>query len=147
MAREPEEHIAKQAESVKESARHLQRSASAVEESADRNTVLAADRTVLAAERTYAAWVRTGLAALASGAGARPLLKGMLPEWWSSLTASVLVLLSAFCFVAAVWRQLNALAPPAPDLPRLPTALLLVVDGVLVLVALAVLVAIWTTGP
>lgn len=146
MPSEHHEQIARQAESVKESAQHLQRSAAAVEQSVDRNTVLAADRTVLAAERTYAAWIRTGLAALASGAGAKPLLGAMLPHPWAALTGSVLVLFSAFCFVAAVWRELTAIAP-APDLRRLPTALLMAVDAFLVLVALAVLVGIWTAGP
>ena len=143
-----EEHrdIARQAESVKQSAQHLQRSASAVEQSADRNTVLAADRNVLAAERTYAAWIRTGLAALVSGAGAKALLADTLPTFWVALTGTVLVLFSAFSFVAAVWRELSSIAPQ-PDLRRLPTAILIAVDAFLVLVALAVLVGIWAGKP
>ena len=52
-----------------------------LEDGADRRTQLAADRTIFAAERTYSAWVRTGLAALASGAGAKRLLEGVIPEW------------------------------------------------------------------
>ena len=140
-----DEHLTKQAESVKKSAVQLERSATAVEQSADRNTVLAADRTILAAERTYAAWVRTGLAALASGAGAKALLGGILPSLWGSLIATALIFFSAFCLIAAIWRQLNPGAPPpAPDLPQIPTGILMVFNAVLVLVAFAVLVGIWT---
>jgi inner membrane protein YidH len=140
-----EERLAKQAESVEKSAVQLERSATAVEQSADRNTVLAADRTVLAAERTYSAWVRTGLAALASGAGAKALLGAILPSLWGSLIGTVLILFSAFCLIAAIWRQLNpGPPPPRPDLPRIPTTLLIVVNGFLVLVAFAVLIGIWT---
>jgi putative membrane protein len=110
----------------------------------DRNTQLASDRTVLAAERTYAAWVRTGLAALASGVGARTLLAGTLPGWFGGLTGSALILFSGFCFTAAVWRELSFDAPPATaDIQRLPTALLLTINGFLLLVSLAALVGIW----
>ncbi|HET6522476.1 MAG TPA: DUF202 domain-containing protein, partial [Geminicoccaceae bacterium] len=77
-------------------------------DSADRRTELAADRTIFAAERTYAAWVRTGLAALASGVGAKKLLEGVIPEWGIWAVGTVLVLFSAFCFGAAVWRHLFA---------------------------------------
>jgi len=132
-------------------ARQLARSADAVEEStrdladsADRRTELAANRTVLAAERTYAAWVRTGLAALASGIGAGALLEDLLPNWMASATGTVLVLFSAFCFGAAVWREIYAgPPPPRPDTPRLPPMLLVAVNGFLVLVALSALVGIW----
>src|SRR3954464_3688577 len=78
----------------------------------DRRTTLAADRTVFAAERTYAAWVRTGLLALASGIGAKKLLTGLIPAWLVIVTGTVLVLFSAFCFGAGVWRDLNPGAPP-----------------------------------
>jgi putative membrane protein len=140
-----DEHLAKQAESVEKNAVQLERSATKVEPSADRNTVLAADRTVLAVERTYAAWVRTGLAALASGAGAKALLGGILPSLWGSLIGTVLILFSAICFIAAIWRQLNPGArSPAADLARIPTTLLIVVNGFLVLVAFTVLIGIWT---
>jgi putative membrane protein len=115
-----------------------------MEDSADRRTVLAADRTVLAAERTYAAWVRTGLAALASGVGAKKVLGGVLPEWGVVLTASVLVLFSAACFAAAVWRELMPrVEAPRPEVRRLPPALLILVNGFLVLVALGALVGVW----
>ena len=113
-------------------------------DSADRRTELAADRTVFAAERTYAAWVRTGLAALASGVGAKKVLGGVLPEWLIVAVGTVLVLFSAFCFGAAVWRQVFPGAPPPqPDTPRIPPALLVAVNGFLVLVALSALVSIW----
>ncbi|MDJ0387378.1 DUF202 domain-containing protein [Roseomonas sp. E05] len=118
--------------------------------SADRRTELAADRTVLAAERTYAAWVRTGFAALASGVGAKKVMGGVLPEWGVLTTGTVLVLFSAFCFVAAIWRELRAGAPPPePDVRRLPRFLLFAVNGFLVLVCFAALLGVWfgrTTG-
>ena len=113
-------------------------------EPADRRTELAADRTLFAAERTYAAWVRTGLAALASGVGAKKLLEGVIPEWGIWGVGTVLVLFSAFCFGAAVWRQVYPGAPPPrPDAPRIAPALLIAVNGFLVLVALAALVSVW----
>src|SRR5579871_1412438 len=93
------------ASATQQSAAATQKAAAATLQSVDRNTQLAADRTVLAAERTYAAWVRTGLSSLASGVGARALLKGTLPGWFGELTGSGLVIFSAFCFIAAVWRQ------------------------------------------
>lgn len=134
-------------EKIAESARHLDRSAEQQTDSADRRTELAADRTILAAERTYAAWVRTGLAALASGIGARALLGGIVPHWLVGATGSVLLLFSAFCFVAAVWREMRPGAPPPkPDTRRLPPALLGTINGFLMLVALAALVGIWTAA-
>src|SRR5581483_9388513 len=106
--------LAKSAGELKESARDQT-------ESADRRTVLAADRTVLAAERTYAAWVRTGLAALASGIGAQALLEKIVAEWLIMATGSLLIIFSAFCFVAAIWRQMIRVAPPEPhEARRLP---------------------------
>ena len=146
--------VADQAKEVSESAKHLESTAGAVKQSAqelsdsaDRRTVLAADRTVLAGERTYAAWVRTGLAALASGVGARALLVPLLPEWLARVTGSVLIGFSIFCFVAAVWREMYPGAPPPkPDTRKLPPAILLTVNGFLVMVCLAALVAVWI-GP
>ena len=111
-----------------------------MEDSADRRTELAANRTVLAAERTYAAWIRTGLAALASGIGAKKLLAGVIPDWLILSTGTLLVLFSAFCFAAAVWRELYPGAPPPrPDTQRLPAPLLIMVNGFLELVAVAAL--------
>lgn len=129
---------------LKDSAVEMEGSTERMEDSADRRTELAADRTVFAAERTYAAWVRTGLAALASGVGAKKLLEGVIPNWLIVGTGSVLVLFSAFCFAAAVWRQLSpGPPPPKPDTPRLNPWLLIVVNGFLVLVALAALMGVW----
>ena len=127
-----------------DSAKTLEESAVQQEDSADRRTVLAADRTVLAAERTYAAWIRTGLAALASGVGARALLEEVVHPALAAATGSVLILFSAFCFIAAIWRELRPGAPPpVPDISRLPRALLIAVNGFLMLVALAALVGVW----
>lgn len=122
----------------------LRQSAPEQPDSADRRTVLAADRTILAAERTYAAWVRTGLAALVSGIGARALLDGIIPDWLIGTTGSVLVLFSGFCFVAAIWREMAPSASlPGPDTQRLPSWLLLCLNGSLILVSLAALVGLW----
>jgi len=113
-------------------------------DSADRRTQLAADRTVLAAERTYAAWVRTGLAGLASGVGARALLPQSLPTWLGQLTASVLIIFSMFCFAVAVWRQMTpGVPPPQPDAIKLPASILIAMNGFLVMVGLAALIAVW----
>jgi putative membrane protein len=136
--------IARHSASVKASAKNIEKSAIATERSADVATTLAADRTVLAAERTYAAWIRTGLAALASGVGANALLTGLLPAWFIRLTGSLLIVFSAFCFVASVWRELiQGLPPPLPNIRRLPIALLFCVNGMLIVVALAALAGIW----
>lgn len=127
-----------------ESANTLTESAVQQMDSADRRTQLAADRTILAAERTYAAWVRTGLSALAAGVGAKALLKGVVDPWLASTTASLLILFSAFSFLAGVWRELDAVAPPPrPDIRRLPPWLLLGINGFLILVSLAALIGIW----
>ena len=125
------------------SAGKLEQSAAVQTDSADRRTELAADRTVLAAERTYAAWVRTGLAALVAGVGARALLDKVVPNWLIGLTGSVLILFSAFCWAAAVWRQMIRVAPPRPDTARIPPWLLVVVNVFLLVVSLAALVGIW----
>ena len=76
--------------------------------------------------------------------GAKKLLEGMIPEWGLWAVRTVLVRFSAFCFGAAIWRQVfPGPPPPQPDTPRIPPALLLVVNGFLVLVALSTLVSIW----
>jgi putative membrane protein len=144
MAQNTEEELKDSAEQTKKAAQHTAAAAQLTKDSADRRTELAADRTVFAAERTYAAWVRTGLVALASGIGAKKLLEGVVPGWMIVATGTVLVLFSAFCFVAGVWRQLFVGAPPpVPDVRRMPPFLLLVVNGFLALVALAALLGVW----
>ncbi|MDP1026860.1 DUF202 domain-containing protein [Sphingomonas sp. KR1UV-12] len=131
---------------IAQSAAVLKDSAVEQVDSADRRTELAADRTILAAERTYAAWVRTGLAALASGVGARGLLVDVVPSWLSRSAGGLLALFAAFCFVAAVWREIApSVRPPTPRVRRLPQALLVAVNGFLVLVALAALIGIVAT--
>lgn len=141
---EPGKVLAKQSQKLAESAETLKDSSLHIEDSADRRTVLAGDRTALAAERTYGAWVRTGLLALASGLGAKAGLAGVVPEWMIVANGSVLVLFSAFCFGAAVWRHLNAFPPPPkPDTKRIHPIILVVVNAFLALVSLAALFGIW----
>lgn len=132
------------AQKLADSAGALKDSAVQQTDSADRRTELAADRTVLAAERTYAAWVRTGLAALASGVGAKALFAQFTQTWLAEVAGSMLVLFSACCFVAAVWREFDPGAPPPrPDTRRLPIPFLLIANGFLILLSLVVLVGIW----
>src|SRR5437867_1485093 len=128
---------AEAAERTKETAVRTTVAAQRTEASVDR-------RTELAAERTYAAWVRTGLMSLAAGVGAKKTLGGVLPEWVVVLTGSVLVAFGAFCFAAAVWRELYpGTPPPRPDVRRLPRALQFALNGFLALVALAARRLVW----
>jgi putative membrane protein len=132
------------AESVEDSAEAIEETSVKQTEAADRRTELAANRTVLAAERTYAAWVRTGLAALAAGVGAQALLEDVIPAWLTRPTGSALILFSAFCFLAAIWRELwPGAPPPEPDTRQMPAALLIAINGFLVFVSLAALVGVW----
>lgn len=127
-----------------DSASELKDSAQLQLESADRRTVFAADRTVYAAERTYAAWIRTGLAALVSGIGARSLLENAAPIWLIAAAGSVLILFSAFCFVAAVWRQMiPGVSAPTPNARELPSWVLVAFTILLLLVCLVALIGIW----
>lgn len=112
----------------------------------DRRTIFASDRTLLAAERTYAAWVRTALAALAGGIGANALAKDVLPEWVGKLTGTILIVFAGFCLVAAVWRELRGVPrAPDPDMKPIPRSLLVPMNFMLLLVALAALAGIWTS--
>lgn len=138
--------VAKDARQVKTSAAHIEDSAQSIQRTSDRATLLAVDRTLLAAERTYAAWVRTGLAALAAGVGARALLARLMPDALVMLAASMLIVFSAFCFCAAVWRELvPQWTNPAPSAPRIPRLVLFLINGSLALMALGALVGIWVT--
>jgi len=133
-----------QSRKVADTAREVEHASVEIEDSAERTTRLAADRTILAAERTYAAWVRTGLFALASGVGARALLKGLMPEWLVVADASALIAFSMFCFGAAIWRHLHpGPPPPVPDVRQIPRALLIAMNVFLGLVSLAALIGIW----
>ena len=130
-------------EKIKRSAAALEVSALEQIDSAERRTELAADRTILAAERTYAAWVRTGLAALASGIGARALLDKVVADWLTRSTGAMLILFAGFCFVAAVWREITpSVEPPKPRGRRLPTAMLVAINGFLVIVTVAAFVGV-----
>jgi putative membrane protein len=143
-AQEAAENTQEAAENTEVAARKTATATVQLKDSADRRTELAANRTVFAAERTYAAWVRTGLAALASGIGAKKLLEGVVPNWTIVSTGSILVLFSAFCFAAAVWRQLfTGSQPPQPDVQRIPPFLMVAFNGFLALVAIAALFSIW----
>ncbi|MDQ2879218.1 MAG: DUF202 domain-containing protein [Pseudomonadota bacterium] len=111
----------------------------------DRQLALAADRTILAREQAYGSWVRTGLAALASAVGARTLLHDVLPGWLAVATGAVLAIFSAFCFAAAIWRELSpGFVDLHPSQRALPHALLIAINGFLCLVSLGALVGIVT---
>src|SRR5918911_1257236 len=143
MAEQTQKELEESADQTKRAAQHTAAAAQLTKDSADRRTELAADRTVFAAERTYAAWVRTGLVALASGIGAKKLLEGVVPGWMVVGTGTALVLFSAFCFIAGVWRQLFVGAPPPdPDVPRLPPYVLAALNLFLALVAVAALLGL-----
>ena len=134
-----------QSREFKRSAEAVEQSSADLVDSADRRTILAGDRTLLAAERTYAAWVRTALASLAAGVGSTALAKGVLPEMVGKVTGTVLVAFAGFCLVAAVWRELQGAPPtPRPDIKPLPRAVLVPMNFLLLLVALAALVGIWS---
>ena len=154
----PKTHeLKKQTGEIKKQTGEIKRSAKAVERSADdltgrtvqlvdsaeRRTELAGDRTTLAVERTYAAWVRTALAALASGVGARALMKDVLPDWVGQASGTVLIVFAGFCLVAAVWREFDGDLKAEGDVRPMPHALLVPINGLLLLVALAALVGIW----
>jgi putative membrane protein len=142
---EAKHELQAEAKDIKRSARAVERSTGELTDSADRRTVLSGDRTLLAAERTYAAWVRTALAALAGGIGARALVKDVLPLWVGRVTGTVLIVFAGFCLVAAVWRELQGIPPtPHPDIRPIPRALLVPMNFLLLLVAVAALVGIWT---
>ena len=133
-----------QSKKVADSAKGLKESSVRIEDSADRRTELAANRTALAAERTYSAWIRTGLFALASGAGAKGVLTGLMPVWVILIDSSALIVFSIFCFVGAVWRMKNSGAiHPDPDVPRIDQRILIVMSVILSLVSLAALSGIW----
>ena len=145
MASTVEHRAAKAEEKLADSADTLVDSAETQEDSAERRTRLAADRTLLAAERTYAAWMRTGLASLAAGIGAKALLEDLVADWLVLATSIVLITFSEFCFVAGIWRELTGKAlRPDPDTARLPSWILVLFNGFLVVVGIAVLIGIVT---
>lgn len=136
--------LRKDTEEITRAKRAVAKGASELSASFDRRTVLASDRTLLAAERTYAAWVRTALAALAAGIGARALAKDVLPQWVGRLTGTVLILFACFCLIAAVWRELQGVPrDPGPDIKPAPRSILVLMNFLLLLVAVAALVGIW----
>jgi hypothetical protein len=64
--------------------------------------------------------------------------RGVVPEWIITLAGTVLVLFSAFCFGAAVWREIDTAAgPPHSEIWRLPRLLLIVVNLRLGLVSIS----------
>ena len=138
------EAVEVQSAKVADSAAKLKESSVRIEDSADRRTELASNRTALAAERTYSAWIRTGLFSLASGAGAKGVLTGLIPAWIITADSSALIMFSIFCYFAAVWRFINSGASrPRPDVPRMDARILIVMSGFLSLVSLAALAGIW----
>src|SRR3954452_17313976 len=136
--------IQTESKKVADSAQKLKQSSVRIEDSADRRTELASNRTALAAERTYSAWIRTGLFSLASGAGAKSVLAGLMPMWAVLADASALSVFSIFCFCAAVWRMVNSGAVrPAPDVRRIDQRILIAMSAFLSLVSAMALAGIW----
>jgi putative membrane protein len=132
--------IETQSKKVADSAKKLKESSVRIEDSADRRTELASNRTALAAERTYSAWIRTGLFSLASGAGAKGVLAGLMPTWIVIADSGALIVFSIFCFCAAVWRfNRSGATRPAPDVPRIDARILVAMSAFLSLVSLAAL--------
>ena len=132
--------IETQSKKVADSAKKLKESTVRIEDSADRRTELASNRTALAAERTYSAWIRTGLFSLASGAGAKGVLTGLMPMWIVIADSAALIVFSIFCFCAAVWRfSRSGATRPDPDVPRIDARILLAMSAFLSLVSLAAL--------
>ena len=79
------------------------------------------------------------------GLGAKAALGPVLGETVVLITGSMLVIFSGFCFAAGVWRELiPGASPPDPDVRRIPSPLLLSVNGFLGLVAVLALIGIWT---
>jgi putative membrane protein len=133
--------IETQSKKVADSARKLKETSVRIEDSADRRTELASNRTALAAERTYSAWIRTGLFSLASGAGAKGVLAGLMPMWIVIADSSALIVFSIFCFCVAVWRfNRSGATRPGPDVPRIDARILLAMSAFLSIVSL---VALW----
>ncbi len=136
--------IENQSKKVADSAKKLKESSDRIEDSADRRTELASNRTALAAERTYSAWIRTGLFSLASGAGAKAALSGVLPAYVILADSSALVIFSIFCFCAAVWRFSHSGATrPGPDVARIDARILRAMSIFLSMVSLVALFGIW----
>ena len=144
-AETPQTTIKDSAVATKHAAQTTATAARSTMSNAERTTQLAMDRTVYAAERTYAAWVRTGLVALASGLGAEKLLQDAVPKWMILGAGTILVLFSAFCFVAGIWRQIfTGSSDPEPDVRHMPKIILVIVNSFLALVALTALTAaVW----
>lgn len=136
--------VARSAKVQEKAAVATTKSALRQEDSADRRTELSADRTIYAAERTYAAWMRTGLTSLAAGVGARALLAEHLADWLAAGTSVLLTLFAMFCFVAAVWREIDGHVRPHRDVRRLPGWILVTFSSFLVIVAGAVAVDLWS---
>jgi putative membrane protein len=136
--------LSEPAERVATSAVALENSADRQLESAIRRTQLAANRTVLAAERSYSAWLRTALAAMAFGVGTRLLLDDFLPAWIAAATGSLFVVFSGGCLVAAMWREVRPSSqPPEASTRHIPFVIVAVVNGFLLLMALAALIGMW----
>lgn len=115
---------------------------------AQTRTSLAEERTALAHERTYSAWLRTGIGALAAGIAVEKFLDGVLPPWNIRLVAMILILLSAFAFVAGSWRHgcpQEHLAKSGAT--RLPQGVVRLVGTALVLASVLALTGIWILSP
>ena len=72
------------------------------------------------------------------------MLEDAIPQRLIIVAGPVLVAFGAFCFGAAIWRELRPGAETKrSDAPRLPPPLLVAFNAILVLVSAAALLGIW----
>jgi putative membrane protein len=122
--------------------------ATPVERRSTLNAKLAAELTALAEQRTYTAWIFTGLGALATGIAINLMFAGLIPSWYGVTTGSALIIFSALCYIAAVWRSLQYRArSPVTEVRQAPAAMLIAVGAALIVIDLTILAAGWIAKP
>jgi putative membrane protein len=67
----------------------------------------------------------------------------VVPDGLVGATSTVLILSSSIDIEHVVWRQIDRVAPPKLDTPRLSVWLLIAINAFLLVVASATLIGIW----